>query len=75
MLYEDKEECTGAKSRQLVLILAGAVCNIWDFFLVHSYVRIGLYLCSTVTYCWPVLKNKKLKKMLHWVTAEIGLNV
>jgi hypothetical protein len=48
----------------LVLILAGAVCNIWDFFLVHSYARVGLYLCSTATYCRPALKNKKLKKSL-----------
>jgi hypothetical protein len=51
---------------QLVLILAGSVCNIWDFFLVHSYVRVGLYQCSTVTYCRLVLKNKKLKKMLRY---------
>jgi hypothetical protein len=50
----------------LVLILAESVCNIWDFFLVHSYVRVGLYLCSTVTYCRPALKNKKLKKSLRY---------
>jgi hypothetical protein len=47
----------------LVLILAGAVCLIWDFFLVHSY-ACGLYLCSTVTNYRPALKNKKLKKSL-----------
>jgi hypothetical protein len=34
------------------------------FFLVHSYVGIGLCLYSTVTYCQPVQKNKKPKKSL-----------
>ena len=33
----------------LVLILAGAVCVIWDFFLVQVYARVDLYLFSTVT--------------------------
>ncbi len=38
------------KLHGLVLILAGAVCFIRDFFLVHSYGRVVLYLCSAVTY-------------------------
>jgi hypothetical protein len=42
----NKTMAASSSSRQLVLILAGAVCNIWDFILVHSYARIGLYLCS-----------------------------
>ena len=33
----------------LVLILAGAVCVVWDFFLVQVYARVDLYLFSTVT--------------------------
>jgi hypothetical protein len=43
------------KSHQLVPILAGAVCNIWDFFPVYSYVLVDLYLCSTETCCRPAL--------------------
>ena len=35
--------------RWLVLILAGAVCVVWDFFLVQVYARVDLYLFSTVT--------------------------
>jgi hypothetical protein len=33
----------------LVLILAGAVCVVWDFFLVQVYARVDLYLFSSVT--------------------------
>jgi hypothetical protein len=39
---------------RLVLILAGAVCPTRE------------YLFCTVNYCWPALKNKKLKKSLHY---------
>jgi hypothetical protein len=35
--------------RGLVLILAGADCVVWDFFLVQVYARVDLYLFSTVT--------------------------
>jgi hypothetical protein len=34
---------------RLVLILAGSVCFIWDFFLVQVYARVDLYLFSTVS--------------------------
>jgi hypothetical protein len=57
-----RKECNNTR---LVLILAGAVCNIWDFFLVNSYMRVGLYLCSTVNYCRPALKKQENKKMLR----------
>jgi hypothetical protein len=33
----------------LVLILAGAVCVVWEFALVQTYACVGLYLISTVT--------------------------
>ena len=34
---------------RLVLILAGAVCVVWDFFLVQVYARVDLSLFSTVS--------------------------
>ena len=34
---------------RLVLILAGAVCNVWEFVPVQTYPRVGLYLNFTVT--------------------------
>ncbi len=34
---------------RLVFILAGSVCNIWEFVLVQTYAHVGLYLISTVT--------------------------
>ncbi len=33
----------------LVLILAGSVCNVWEFVPVQTYARVGLYLISMVT--------------------------
>ncbi len=51
---------------RLVLILAGAVCNIWVFVLVHTYACVGLYLFSTVIYCRLALKNEKQKISLHY---------
>ncbi len=53
--------------RGLVVILAGAICYIWDFFLEHSYARVGLYHFSTVIpcrlaraqkYCYAKVKTK-----------------
>jgi hypothetical protein len=41
----------GDSRRRLVVILAGAVCYIWDFFLVHSYAGVGLYQFSTLIHC------------------------
>jgi len=35
---------------RLVVILAGAVCNVWQLVLVQTNARVGLYLFSTVTY-------------------------
>ena len=37
------------KDHGLVLILAGPILYIWDFFLVQVYARVDLYQFSTVT--------------------------
>jgi hypothetical protein len=37
------------QSPRLVLILAGAVCVVWEFALVQTYACVGLFLISTVT--------------------------
>ena len=44
---------------RLVLILAGALCYISYFFLVHSYALVGLYQISTVIYSWPARSQIK----------------
>ncbi len=36
-------------SYRLVFILAGSVCNIWEFVLVQTYAHVGLYLIYMVT--------------------------
>jgi hypothetical protein len=41
------------------LILAGSVCFIWQFVLVQTYARVGLYQCSTVYLSWLARKHKK----------------
>jgi hypothetical protein len=43
-VWQDEEPHTW-----LVFILAGAVCVVWDFFLVQVYARVDLYLFSMVT--------------------------
>ena len=50
-------------SKWLVLILAGEVCKVWYFFLVHSYTCVGLYQFSTVIYGWWIVEPHK-KKLL-----------
>jgi hypothetical protein len=37
------------QSPRLVLILAGAVCVVWEFALVQTYACVGLYLIFAVT--------------------------
>ncbi len=49
--FYHSSQSSPAPYARLVLILAGAVCYIWDFFLVHSYERVGWYQFSTVNHC------------------------
>ncbi len=60
---------------RLVVILAGAVCNIWQFVLVQTYARVGLYLFSTASLSWSALKHKKLNKLLFLGYKKIAIVV
>jgi membrane protein YqaA with SNARE-associated domain len=57
----------------LVLILAGAVCNVWQFVLVQTYARVGLYLFSTVFLSSLARKHKKLISLLFLGYKKIAI--
>ena len=52
------------QSPRLVLILAGAVCVVWEFAPVQIYACVGLYRISTVSLSWLARKHKKPKNSL-----------
>ena len=58
---------------RLVLILVGSVCFIWQFVLVQTYARVGLYLCSTVCLSWLARKHKKPKNSLFSGYKKIAI--
>jgi hypothetical protein len=58
---------------QLVLILAGALCHISFFVLVHSYAHVGLYLFSTVIHSRPARAKKKQKNRYTKATNKIAI--